>query len=96
MREGKEERPLIDLSALDIDQLLSILIGILAAKAWQYMGLRLIPGKEEIEKDMRKAALAIDCAAFMAERLAPRLPESEARRLKAMITDLQINYARNA
>lgn len=58
------------------------------------MGLRLISGREEIERDM--AALAIDCAAFIAERLASHLSESEARRLKAVITDLQINYAKNA
>ncbi|MBS7638438.1 DUF1844 domain-containing protein [Candidatus Bathyarchaeota archaeon] len=95
---GEEEggRVQIDLSSLDIEQLLSIFIGILATKAWQYMGLRLIPEREEPERDMGKAALAIDCAAFMADRLAPRLPETEARRLKAMITDLQINYAKNA
>ncbi len=91
-----EEGGPIDLSALDIDQLLGILIGVLAAKAWQYMGLRLIPGRREVEKDMRKAAIAIDCAAFMADRLAPRLQEAEARRLRAMIADLQINYAKNA
>ncbi len=96
MGEEGEERVQIDISSLEIEELLSIFIGILANKAWQYMGLRLIPGRGELEKDMGKAALAIDCAAFMADRLSPRLPETEARRMKAMITDLQINYAKNA
>ncbi|MGC8850504.1 MAG: DUF1844 domain-containing protein, partial [Candidatus Bathyarchaeia archaeon] len=96
LKKGEEEKARMDLSAMDIDQLLIIIIEILAAKAWQYMGIRLIPGKEELEKDMAKAALAIDCAAFMVGRLTPRLPEAEARRLKAIVTDLQINYVRNA
>ena len=96
MSEGDAKPQAVDLTALDIDQLLSLFIAILAAKAWQYMGVRLAPGKKEAEKDMTKAAAAIDCAALLADRLAPSLPEAEARRLRAMITDLQINYAKNA
>jgi len=86
----------VDLTALDMEQLLGLFIGILAAKAWQYMGVRLTPGKKEAEKDLGKAAKAIDCAAFLADRLAPSLPEAEAGRLRAMITDLQINYAKQS
>lgn len=94
--EKQEEQQAVDLTALDIDQLLGLFIGILAAKAWQYMGLRLAPDKKEAEKDLAKAAAAIDCAAFLTERLTPSLPEAEARRLRAMITDLQINYAKQS
>ena len=48
------------------------------------MGLRLPPGKQEAEKDLVKAAAAIDCISVMVDKLAPRLPEEEladARRL---------------
>ena len=46
----------LDLTVLELDQLLGIFISLLAAKAWQYMGIRLTPGKEETEKDLVKAA----------------------------------------
>ena len=52
-----EEAPqALDLTVLELDQLLGIFISLLAAKAWQYMGIRLTPGKEEAEKDLVKAA----------------------------------------
>lgn len=95
MTEEKEEGPqAVDLTALELDQLLGLFIGILSVKAWQYMGIRLAPGKEESEKDMVKAAAAIDCVAFLAEKIAPSLPAEEAGRLRAMVADLQINYAK--
>lgn len=94
--EKQEEQQTVDLTTIDIDQLLALFIGILAAKAWQYMGIRLAPDKKEAEKDLAKAAAAIDCAALLTDRLAPSLPEAEARRLRAMITDLQINYAKQS
>ena len=84
----------LDLTALDIDQLLGLFIGILSAKTWQYMGLRLTPGKEEAEKNLVKAAAAIDCITVMVDKLAPRLPEQELANLRTLVADLQINYAR--
>jgi hypothetical protein len=95
--EEKEEGPqAVDLTALELDQLLGLFIGILSAKAWQYMGIRLAPGKEDAEKDLVKAATAIDCVAFLTEKIAPSLPAEEAGRLRAMVTDLQINYAKKS
>ena len=86
----------LDLTALDIDQLLGLFIGILSAKTWQYMGLRLPPGKEEAQKDLVKAAAAIDCISVMVDKLAPRLPEGELAGLRSLVADLQINYARQS
>ena len=90
----EDSPPPLDLTALDIDQLLGLFIGILSAKTWQYMGLRLTPGKEEAEKDLAKAAAAIDCITVMVDKLAPRLPEQELANLRTLLADLQINYAR--
>lgn len=84
----------VDLTTFDIDMLLSLFVSVLSVKAWQYMGIRLVPGKEETEKDLVKASTAIDCVSFLVERLAPNLSESDAGRLKAMVSDLQINYAK--
>ena len=92
---GDPPHPL-DLSALDLDQLLGLFVGILSAKAWQHMGLRLTPGKEEAEKDLVKAAAAIDCITVMVDKLAPRLPEGELAGLRSLVADLQINYARQS
>jgi hypothetical protein len=86
----------VDLTALDLDQLLGLFVGILSAKAWQYMGLRLPPGGEEAEKDLLKAADAIDCISVMVDKLAPSLPEEELAGLRSLVADLQINYARQS
>lgn len=92
--EKQEEPQAVDLTALEIDQILGLFVGILAAKAWQYMGYRLGPGKEEAEKDLAKAAAVIDCVGFLAEKLSPFVTDEESRRLRAMVTDLQINYTK--
>ena len=93
--ERDEEQPqAFDLTALDLDQILGLFIGILATKAWQYMGYRLAPGKDEPERDLVKAADTIDCVSFIVDRLAPTISDAEAGRLRAMVADLQINYAK--
>ena len=86
----------VDLTALDIDQLLGLFIGLLSAKAWQYMGVRLTPGKEDAEKDMARASAAIDCVSYLVEKAAHYMPEEEAGRLRTLVTDLQINYAQQS
>ena len=86
----------LDLTVLELDQLLGIFISLLAAKAWQYMGIRLTPGKEETEKDLVKAAAAIDLVTVMVDKVAPFLDEDDVGSLRSMIADLQLNYARQA
>ena len=90
-----EEKPAtLDLTAVELDDLLGLFIGIMSEKAWQYMGIRLAPGKTEDDKDMAKAQSAIDCVAFLTEKIAPNLSPDDARRLRARITDLQLNYVK--
>jgi hypothetical protein len=89
-----ESSTAVDLTYLEIEQLLGIFVGILAGKAWQYMGLRLAPNKNEVEKDLVKAASAIDCASYLSDKLSHYLPLEEDERVKAMIIDLKINYAK--
>lgn len=86
----------VNLTALDLGQLLGLFIGLLSAKAWQYMGVRLTPGKEEAEKDLARASAAIDCVSYLVEKAVHYMPEEEAGRLRALVTDLQINYARQS
>ena len=86
----------IDLTTFDLDQLIGLFISLLSVKAWQYMGIQLTPGKEEVDKDLVKASTAIDCVSFLFEKIAPNLPQEDAGKLRAIVADLQINYARQA
>lgn len=91
----KEKGPsLVDVSALDIYPILGFFINILSAKAWQYMGLQVDPKTKKILKDFDKATLTIDCIAFLIDKLTPELGEDDGKRLKTLLTDLQINYVR--
>ena len=86
----------LDLTALELDQILGIFVGILSAKAWQHMGLRLTPGKENAEKDLVKASLAIDCISYIVDKMAPSLPVNDLASLRSLVADLQINYAKQS
>ena len=52
--------------------------------------------KEETEKDLVKAAAAIDLVTVMVDKVAPFLDEDDVGRLRSMIADLQLNYAKQA
>jgi hypothetical protein len=94
MTDDKEGPATLDLTAVELNDLLGLFIGILSEKAWQYMGIRLAPGKSEVDKNMVKAKAAIDCVAFLTEKIAPSLSPDEDRRLRSMVTDLQLNYVK--
>ena len=89
-----EEPQGIQFSALEIEQLVGLFISVITEKAWQYMGFRVTPGKDEAEKDLAKAATAIDCVSFLAEKIAPYIADKESRMLEALVADLKINYAK--
>ena len=93
MGEEEEERTAApDITSLDTYALLGLFINILTAQAWQHMGLRLKPGSDKIEKDFKRASTAIDCIAFLINKLEPELSEGERRQLRNLLTDLQINF----
>ena len=97
MSEDKDEP--VDLTAFELEQLLGLFIGLLSAKAWQYMGIRITPGKDEPEKekrekDLMRASISIDCLDCLVEKLTKTMSHEEAEKIKAMVADLKINYAR--
>jgi hypothetical protein len=63
-------------------------------QAWQHMGLRVKPGADNVEQDLERARTAIDCIAFLVDKLKTHVQESEAKRLKNLLADLQINFVR--
>lgn len=93
--EGREQRAgLVDISALDVYLLLQFFITLLSEKAWRYIGLRVDPRTNETETDFERAHVAIDCIIAIVDKLEPKLTADEKNRLRNLITDLQINYAR--
>jgi len=92
--EKMEQEPSsVDISLLDIYQLLNLFVMLLSEQAWRYIGLRIYPGTNEIKKDLVKAHVAIDCIIALVDKMEPYLDDAEKERLRRLITDLQINYA---
>ena len=92
--DEKQKAGLVDISTLDVYLLLQFFITLLSEKAWRYIGLRVDPRTNETETDFERAQVAIDCIIAIVDKLEPRLTGDEKNRLRNLITDLQINYAR--
>jgi hypothetical protein len=92
--EKKEQEPSpVDISFLDIYQLVELFIMLLSEQAWRYIGLRVDPRTNKINKDLAKAHVAIDCIISLVDKIEPNIGNAEIERLRRLITDLQINYA---
>jgi len=66
---------------------------LLSEQAWRYIGLRINPRTNKINKDLTKAHVAIDCIISLVDKIEPNLDNAEKERLRRLITDLQLNYA---
>ncbi len=91
--ETNMEKSSVDISLLDLYQLLDLFIALLSEQAWRYIGLRVDPRTNEIQKDFVKAHVAIDCIIALVDKMEPHLASRDKDRLRNLITDLQINYA---
>ncbi len=92
--ENKEKEPSpVDISTLDIYQLVELFIMLLSEQAWRYIGLRVDPHTNKINKDLTKAHVAIDCIISLVDKIESNLDNKEIESLRKLITDLQINYA---
>ena len=92
--DEKQKPRLVDISTLDLYNLLQFFLTILSEKAWRYIGLRVNPVTGEKETDFGRAHAAIDCIMFLLDKLESHLTENERNQLRNLVTDLQINYAR--
>jgi len=92
-RETEQEPSPLDISSLDIYQLVELFIILLNEQAWRYIGLRVDPRTNKINKDLVKAHVAIDCIISLVDKIEPNLGSAEIEGLRRQITDLQINYA---
>lgn len=90
----KPQAGLVDISTLDLYHLLKFFIVILSERAWRYIGLRVDPTTGAMDTDFERAHVAIDCIMSLVEKLEPHVTAEEKNRHGSLITDLQINYAR--
>ena len=92
--ENKEQKPSpVDISSLDINELVELFIMLLSEKAWRYIGLRVDPRTNKINKDLIKARVAIDCIISLVDKIDSNVDNAEVESLRRLITDLQLNYA---
>ena len=91
-KTGQEPSP-VDIASLDIYQLVEVFVMLLSEKAWRYIGLRVDPRTNKLDKDLAKAHVAIDCIISLVDKIEPNLDNAEIEHLRRLITDLQLNYA---
>ncbi len=92
--ENKEqEQSPVDIASLDIYQLIEVFIMLLSEKTWRYIGLKVNPATNKLDKDLAKAHVAIDCIISLVNEIEPNIDNAEKEHLRRLITDLQLNYA---
>ena len=88
------EKHVFNITSLDTYVLLTLFVNILGSQAWQHLGLRVKSGRDKVEKDLERAKTAIDCIAFLIDKLEAHLQESEKKILKNLLSERQINFVR--
>jgi hypothetical protein len=84
------------LQQIDVYAMMRVSLAQFAAVAWQKMGLQADPFTNQVDKDIEQARLAIDLVAVLVERLAPHLQGQEARDYQSLLTDLRLNFVKQA
>ena len=91
----EKESQQIELLDLEIEDLLSFIIGLTSTKAIQYLGLPIKPDQKP-EKDLQRARVAIDTTNLLVEKLELYINDDEKKELKDMISNLQLSYVRES
>ncbi len=94
--DASEEPKAVPLLALDSKSLLSWFAGVLASRAWVDIGLLADPLTGQISKNLDSARLAIDAFDGLVKALRGQVTADETRRLEGMLTDLRLNFVRQA
>lgn len=79
-----------------LNEILATCISLLAAHAWQRMGLQVSPTSGRMVKDLEEARVAIDSLADLVERLHPRLSRKEGDELQGMLSTLRVNFVQQS
>lgn len=95
VEEPDETPKAVPLLALDSRALVTWFTEVLASRAWVDMGLLADPLTGQVAKNLDSARLAIDAFEGLAKVLKGARPE-ESRRLEGILTDLRLNFVRQA
>lgn len=91
----EKEDTKIELLDLEIEDLLSFIIGLTSTKAIQYLGVP-INSNQKSQKDLNRARVAIDTTNLLLEQLEPYLNDDEKKQLKQMISNLQLSFVKES
>jgi len=94
--EAAPEEPEGDRPDITVYSLLRMSIGMYAEQAWIHMGVRMDTTKQTTETNLPLAQVAIDTAAFIAEKLQPDLDDAEKREIEQLLANLRINFVQRA
>ena len=95
---SQEPRPqesgaqVVPLGALATGDLLVWFLGLLAAKAWEGMGLVPNPATNKVQKDLQDARVAIDAYAALFEAVRAQIEDQPRREMETVLTTLRLNF----
>jgi len=87
--EVKQEEPLKE---PDLPTLFIWFISMLSGKAWEYLGLIMNPETKKLNKDLKKAKVAIDTVAFLHDQIKDDLNKEDYKRIENLLANLRMNY----
>jgi len=76
----------------DLPVLFVWFISMLSGKTWEYLGLIMNPETKEINKDLKKAKIAIDTVAFLYDQIKDDLNPEDFKRIENLLANLRMNY----
>ena len=94
--QAPPDEPEGDRPDITVYSLLRMSLGMYAEQAWIHMGVRMDPNKQTTETNLPLSQVAIDTAAFIAEKLQPDLDDAEKREIEQLLANLRINFVQRA
>jgi len=76
----------------DLPVLFVWFISMLSGKTWEYLGLIMNPETKEINKDLKKAKIAVDTVAFLYDQVKDDLNPEDFKRIENLLANLRMNY----
>jgi hypothetical protein len=93
---GTEGGPEAALAKPDIYAILQVFLRELERLAWWNLGLDTNPFTGAVERDIEQARVTIDAVSALADLLLPHLEGQQARELRTLVTNLRLNYVKQA
>jgi len=76
----------------DLPTLFVWFISMLSGKAWEHLGLMMNPETKSVNKDLKKAKIAIDSISLLYEQIKDELIKEDIKRIEDLLANLRMNY----